>query len=209
MDDLVLLLDDYSGDIRPYFQYTRALLAYRQSSPDADEIAKAAISSNRHIPGLLSKLVKRLKSISNENIEMASSSRNQTMLDYFYQARKYFVENKQNDTIHIYDRMFMQDLINGEHRRKPGLNITLVSTPEEFASGIDLLRIKQPDLYRGQFIVNMGEGIHYAALDVLSRTVMFPLLALNHQIWIVRGQQCYYSGYCPKYIINAPLPDWS
>lgn len=55
VDDLTLLLDDYSGDVRPFLQYTRALLAYRQSSPDADDIAKAAIDSNRHIPGLLSK----------------------------------------------------------------------------------------------------------------------------------------------------------
>ncbi|RTQ00604.1 tetratricopeptide repeat protein [Enterobacter sp. WCHEn045836] len=54
VDDLTLLLDDYSGDMRPFLQYTRALLAYRQSSPDADDIAKAAISSNRHIPDLLS-----------------------------------------------------------------------------------------------------------------------------------------------------------
>ncbi|UIA81839.1 glycosyltransferase [Erwinia tracheiphila] len=43
-------------------QYTRALLAYRQSSPDADDIAKAAIDSNRHIPGLLSKCRLQLKS---------------------------------------------------------------------------------------------------------------------------------------------------
>ncbi len=37
--------------MRPHLQYTRALLAYRQSSTDADDIAKAA----RHIPDLLSK----------------------------------------------------------------------------------------------------------------------------------------------------------
>lgn len=55
VDDLTLLLDDYLDDIRTYFQYTRALLAYRKSSPDADDIAKVAISANRHIPGLLSK----------------------------------------------------------------------------------------------------------------------------------------------------------
>ncbi|MBN3083120.1 tetratricopeptide repeat protein [Pectobacterium polaris] len=55
VDDLALILDDYSGDTRPYLQYTRALLAYRKSSPDANDIAKAAIDSNRHIPGLLSK----------------------------------------------------------------------------------------------------------------------------------------------------------
>ncbi|MEZ2604486.1 hypothetical protein [Kluyvera intermedia] len=55
VDELALLLDDYSEDMRPYLQYTRALLAYRQSSPDADDIAKVAIDSNRHIPSLLSK----------------------------------------------------------------------------------------------------------------------------------------------------------
>lgn len=55
VDELTLLLADYSADVRPYLQYTRALLAYRQSSPDADDIAKAAIDSNRHVPGLLSK----------------------------------------------------------------------------------------------------------------------------------------------------------
>lgn len=54
VDHLALLLDDYSGDMRPYLQYTRALLAYRQSSPDAEDIAKVAIDSNRHIPELLS-----------------------------------------------------------------------------------------------------------------------------------------------------------
>lgn len=50
VDDLVLILDDYSGDMRPFLQYTRALLAYRDSSPEANDIAKAAIDSNRHIP---------------------------------------------------------------------------------------------------------------------------------------------------------------
>ncbi|MEY0164447.1 hypothetical protein AB7W12_20945 [Providencia rettgeri] len=55
VDELALLLDDYSEDVRPYLQYTRALLAYRQPSPDADDIAKTAIDSNKHIPGLLSK----------------------------------------------------------------------------------------------------------------------------------------------------------
>lgn len=54
-EDLALILDDYSGDTRPYLQYTRALLAFRNSSPDAQDIAKTAISSNKHIPGLLSK----------------------------------------------------------------------------------------------------------------------------------------------------------
>ena len=62
VDDLALLLDDYPGDMRSFFQYTRALLAYRQSSPDADDIAKAAIDSNRHIPGLLSKCRLQIKS---------------------------------------------------------------------------------------------------------------------------------------------------
>ncbi|HHQ6721962.1 TPA: hypothetical protein ACSTNG_001701 [Serratia fonticola] len=55
VDELAVLLDDYSGDIRPYLQYSRALLAYRNSSPDADDIAKAAIRANKHIPGLLAK----------------------------------------------------------------------------------------------------------------------------------------------------------
>ncbi|WP_134707075.1 tetratricopeptide repeat protein [Rahnella sp. CJA17(1/100)] len=55
VDDLALILADYSEDMRPCLQYTRALLAYRQSSPEAEEIAKAAIDSNRHIPSLLSK----------------------------------------------------------------------------------------------------------------------------------------------------------
>ncbi|WP_422526309.1 hypothetical protein [Serratia fonticola] len=54
-DELASLLEDYSEDMRPYLQYSRALLAYRNSSPDADDIAKAAISVNKHIPGLLSK----------------------------------------------------------------------------------------------------------------------------------------------------------
>lgn len=111
-------------------------------------------------------LVKRLKNISNENIEMTSSYRNETILDYLYQARKYFVENKQHDNIHVYDRMFLQDLINGEHKRKPGLNITLANSPEKLALKIALLKGNQSDLYRGQFIVNMGEEVHYAALDV-------------------------------------------
>jgi len=42
-------------DMRPHLLYSRALLAYRNSSPDAEDIAKTAISSNRRIPGLLSK----------------------------------------------------------------------------------------------------------------------------------------------------------
>jgi hypothetical protein len=50
VDELTLLLDDYSEDVRPYLQYTRALLAYRQSSPDANDIARTAIDSNKHIP---------------------------------------------------------------------------------------------------------------------------------------------------------------
>jgi hypothetical protein len=64
VDELTLLLDDYSEDVRPYLQYTRALLAYRQSSPDADDIARTAIDSNRHIPGLLSKCRLQPKSTS-------------------------------------------------------------------------------------------------------------------------------------------------
>ncbi|EMP0383224.1 hypothetical protein L0P01_29160 [Klebsiella pneumoniae] len=55
VDELTLLLNDYSEDVCPCLQYSRALLAYRQSSPDADDIAKTAIDSNRYIPGLLSK----------------------------------------------------------------------------------------------------------------------------------------------------------
>jgi len=62
VDELTSILDDYSGDMCPYLQYTRALLAYRQSSPDADDIAKAAIDSNNHIPGLLSECRTRPKS---------------------------------------------------------------------------------------------------------------------------------------------------
>lgn len=62
LNDLVMLLDDYSGDMHPYLQYTRALLAYRKSSPDVDDIAKIAISSNNHIPGLLSKCCLQPKS---------------------------------------------------------------------------------------------------------------------------------------------------
>lgn len=62
VDKLTLLLDDYSEDMHPYLQYTRALLAYRQSSPDADDIAKAAINSNKHIPGLLSQCCLQPKS---------------------------------------------------------------------------------------------------------------------------------------------------
>ncbi|ELO0596454.1 hypothetical protein QY625_004817 [Salmonella enterica] len=62
VDDLVILLEDYSEDIRPYLQYTRALLAYRKSSQDANDIAKTAISSNKHIPGLLSKYCLQPKS---------------------------------------------------------------------------------------------------------------------------------------------------
>jgi len=63
VDELTLLLDDYSEDVRPYLQYTRALLAYRQLSPDAGDIARIAIDSNRHIPSLLSK--RRLQPKSN------------------------------------------------------------------------------------------------------------------------------------------------
>lgn len=63
VDELTLLLDDYSEDVCPYLQYTRALLAYRQSSPDAGDIARIAIDSNGHIPGLLSK--RRLQPKSN------------------------------------------------------------------------------------------------------------------------------------------------
>ncbi len=111
-------------------------------------------------------LVKSLKSISNGNIEIANSSRNETIFDYLYQARKYYVENKQNDNIHLYDRMFMQELISGEQKRKPGLHITLSNSPGQFASEIVQLKTNQPDIYHGQFIVNMGKEIHYAALDV-------------------------------------------
>lgn len=68
VDELALLLDDYSEDVRPYLQYTRALLAYRQPSPDADDIAKTAIDSNKHIPGLLSK--RRLQPKSNSGYIM-------------------------------------------------------------------------------------------------------------------------------------------
>lgn len=64
VDELTLLLDDSLEDVRPYLQYTRALLAYRQLSPDADHIAKGAIDSNRHIPGLLSKCKLQPKSTS-------------------------------------------------------------------------------------------------------------------------------------------------
>jgi tetratricopeptide (TPR) repeat protein len=53
--ELTLLLENYSEDMCPYIQYTRALLAYRRSSSEAEDLAKAAISSNKHIPGLLSK----------------------------------------------------------------------------------------------------------------------------------------------------------
>ncbi|MNC41717.1 hypothetical protein D3C75_904940 [compost metagenome] len=53
VDDLTLLLKDYSGDGGPCLQYARALLAFRKSSPNADIVAKAAISSNKHVPGLL------------------------------------------------------------------------------------------------------------------------------------------------------------
>lgn len=63
VDELTLLLDDYSEDVRPYLKYTRALLAYRQSSPDAGDIARIAIDSNGHIPSLLSK--RRLQPKSN------------------------------------------------------------------------------------------------------------------------------------------------
>ncbi|MFX2609509.1 hypothetical protein [Enterobacter mori] len=55
VDKLTLLLDEYSEDMHPYLQYARALLAYRQLSPDAEAFAKAAIASNGHIPSLLSK----------------------------------------------------------------------------------------------------------------------------------------------------------
>ncbi len=132
-------------------------------SPPASSLSEAEGSHSQERP-----LVTRLKSVSNENIAMVSSSpsRKETIFDYLYQARKYFVENKQHDNIHLYDKMFLQDLINGEHKRKPGLNITLTSSPEKFASRVASLKMNSPVLYRGQFIVNMGEGVHYAALDV-------------------------------------------
>lgn len=53
-EDLFLLMDNYASDMGPSLQYTRALLAYRNSSSDADSLAKTAISSNRYIPELLS-----------------------------------------------------------------------------------------------------------------------------------------------------------
>lgn len=55
MDELILLLGDYSEDMGSFLQYTRALLAYRQSSPEANDIARSAIDANKHIPGVLSK----------------------------------------------------------------------------------------------------------------------------------------------------------
>lgn len=55
VNEMTLLLDDYSEDVRLYLQYTRALLSYRQSFLDAPDIAKVAIDSNGHIYGLLSK----------------------------------------------------------------------------------------------------------------------------------------------------------
>ena len=153
-------------------------------SPPASSLSEAEGSHSQERP-----LVTRLKSVSNENIAMASSSpsRKETIFDYPYQARKYFVENKQHDNIHLYDKMFLQDLINGEHKRKPGLNITLTSSPEKFASRVASLKMNSPVLYRGQFIVNMGEGVHYAALDVIIKDGNVSIIGIEPSNLDCRG----------------------
>lgn len=130
-------------------------------SPGAPSSAAAETALRQDIA-----LINRIKSTSNENIKMASLCKKETMLDYLYQARKYYVENKQHTSIHVYDRMFLQDLINGEQKRKPGLLITLANSAQEFTARIISLRKNKATLYHGQFIVNMGKEVHYAALDV-------------------------------------------
>lgn len=55
VDDLVLLLNEYPEDHSPPLQYSRALIAYRNSALDAEEIAKIAIRTNQYVPELLEK----------------------------------------------------------------------------------------------------------------------------------------------------------
>lgn len=76
------------------------------------------------------------------------------------------MENRQNDKISAYDKIFLLDLISSEKKRKPDLNIHLSNSPAEFSAEIKLLKINKQDFYSGQYIVNMGMGPHYAALDV-------------------------------------------
>lgn len=124
-------------------------------------------------------LVNRAKSIGNENKEMASFSSSETIDDYLFQARRVYVENKQHETIYLYDQHFLQDLINGESKRKPGLNIILANSPEKLALEIVLIKENKPEFYRGQFLVNMGEGVHYAALDVFIKSGEVSIIGIE------------------------------
>jgi RHS repeat-associated protein len=89
-----------------------------------------------------------------------------TMLDYLHEARKYYTENMQHPKIHVFDTKFLPHLIENEKKRKPGMNLDLARSPTEFVSELKKLKDNHADGYRGQFIVNMGVGIHYAALDI-------------------------------------------
>ncbi|MDR3434592.1 MAG: YopJ family acetyltransferase [Rouxiella aceris] len=89
-----------------------------------------------------------------------------TMLDYLLEARKYYTENMQHPNIHLLDTKFMPQLIESEKKRKPGLNLALARTPTNFVCELKRLKENNTERYRGQFIVNMGVGIHYAAFDI-------------------------------------------
>ncbi len=52
-DDLKALLDQFPEDTSAHFQYTRALLAYKEKSNDMPVIAAEAWESNKHVPAML------------------------------------------------------------------------------------------------------------------------------------------------------------
>ena len=65
------LLKEYDEDGSALWLYTRALLAYRESNADkrAEEVAKKALRSNRHVPGALAG-TKKVKSSSSGYLTM-------------------------------------------------------------------------------------------------------------------------------------------
>ena len=54
LDDLKALLETNAGEKSPDIQYTRALIAFSQSTDVADRIAQKAWHTNKHVPAILS-----------------------------------------------------------------------------------------------------------------------------------------------------------
>ena len=57
IEALKVLLKQYEDDGSPHWLYTRALIAFRENGPDdpeAEKLAKEALDSNSHVPGVLS-----------------------------------------------------------------------------------------------------------------------------------------------------------